>query len=303
MTDPDRTSIASHVAAVYLQAAVDETSVRLQEVFKDLIDETIGGMNWAWDAVGGVGRGAAVDTFSMSGKPSEFEGATVNGGILVRGTYAWSPEHEQLVVDLEAGFYFKTAADVGKLSNVVDLGSHIVDVSDDESMTYSPENSDAERSAVHDGIRGLIDSIVANPPPEALSRSKDAQKRRHQRQVMDSAVDAARQNSRADSGQYSDPEQVAALLDSDVFGIADLNAAIQRSGKKNPTPDDRAALRSALESLGKKFVPGSPMTLASGPDDVSSALRGIADWIDSSQSPSRGSVVAELKSIASALSR
>lgn len=292
--DPKRVTLTQRIAAAYHQAALDDVSLKLQAVFRDEISGSVGGIDWSWDALGGEsGRGAAGSTFSMSGRPAEFDNAGINGGILVKGEYDYKDE-QILVTSLKAGFYFKTAADAGRFSHPVDLGAHVVDVSDEDDLSYSQENSSQQRDAIHRGIRGLIDGIVKEPPPEALSRSKRSIMRRNQRRMVDQIADQNVQNSLADKDMYSTIEGIIDQIDSGVFGTADLARVLRARGQRQDDQAARSALRAELESYGLKFVPSTPPQLASSPASVAESLRAVADHVDRSERPSISATAAAI---------
>lgn len=241
---------------------------KLQKTFQNIIDEGVGGLNWEWDSIAGVGRGSSPTSFSMSAKPAEFEAAMLNGGILVRGIFHSKMREDEVfefTVDLEAGYYYKTAGEQGpgKLdaNTIIQLGDHEVDAS---SFAYlgsvgpKPDFSGGSKK-IQDGIKSLIQSVVNNPPPDALSQSKRSIQKRYQQQQMKDAEESAKEKElqkKIDPSKYGDTEWVVDQLmgKNNSFGPADVRAIIQRRGDQ-PTPEAYKALRSELENWGLHFNP------------------------------------------------
>lgn len=298
-------SLAAKIAAMYLRASAYVADV--QKLVRDSLEAGGSKVDWSWDTKGGAGsKGVSGNRFSLSGQPEAFKDGLLIGGVLVVGhveEVKGADGNPALAVDLEAGYYHKLpgAEGTGQFdqSTAVDLGTYLVDPA-----TVQFASGESFDFALQ-GLKQLVDDVVAHPPAKAQSKSKPAiQKREELRRVREMSQQNA-EKFLADRDAFMDWDYVADLLDNGRVGPAELNQILQRRGESA----GQGSRDNAISELAKRGItldPGQPFrksvfASAAEPWEVAESLRLLADGIDLSDAPSVSAVAAELRRIVASI--
>jgi hypothetical protein len=292
-----------------------ETAVSISDIVKTVINGTAPGINWNWDARDqdpSSGFGWSGVNFSFPGQPSQLTENGILGGLLVKGELATNPVPGQAnTVKLEVGYYHKVkgASGEGQYSMETDLGTYDINFDDKGNPDWAAGADSGQAqdlSQIGNGVKGLIEHIVANPPIKSKSKAvqKKVQKLQQEKQLRERGETQLQQEKADLSGPYS---SVEAFFDHTVeesggiYGLADLDMLLRGMFKSQADRSlNRQKTMQELKDAGLTYDP-KKKTVSAGPAAVADILRIIARSIDSAKTPSMAGVISDIESVVTIL--